>query len=167
MRVRDDSWAAVLRSLKCRANLVTDGGRTNALERLGLYEAVIWAKVCQHFEGEKCMWRLRACSSFFSLNSSVYRPNAASNSGTLSWRINPPRRNRTVPGSSYLVITVWRWNVEQCSIVSSKYVGSIIAKNNSHRSVVKRALIASANLTCSTAAQSMQRPTAKGRARSI
>ncbi|PPR95864.1 hypothetical protein GOBAR_AA24806 [Gossypium barbadense] len=85
-----------------------DGGRTNALELLGLYEAVLGAKVCQHFEGEKRMWRLRACSSFFSRNSSVYRPRAAPNTGTLSWRINPPRRNWTVSGSSYLVITVWR-----------------------------------------------------------
>ncbi|PPS00765.1 hypothetical protein GOBAR_AA19898 [Gossypium barbadense] len=51
-----------------------------------------WAKVCQRFEGEKCMWRLRACSSFSSQNSSVYRSRAAPNSGTLSWRINPPRQ---------------------------------------------------------------------------
>ncbi|PPS17104.1 hypothetical protein GOBAR_AA03467 [Gossypium barbadense] len=28
-----------------------DGGRTDALERLGLYKAVLRAKVCQHFEG--------------------------------------------------------------------------------------------------------------------
>ncbi|PPS05074.1 hypothetical protein GOBAR_AA15589 [Gossypium barbadense] len=28
-----------------------DGGRTDALERLGLYEAMRGAKVCQHFEG--------------------------------------------------------------------------------------------------------------------
>ncbi|PPS13450.1 hypothetical protein GOBAR_AA07124 [Gossypium barbadense] len=32
-------------------------------------------------------------------------PSAAPNSGMLSWRTNPPRRNWTVPGSSYLVIT--------------------------------------------------------------
>ncbi|PPR84630.1 hypothetical protein GOBAR_AA36082 [Gossypium barbadense] len=68
-----------------------DGGRTDALEWLGLSEAAPGAKVCQHFEGEKCMWRVRACSSFFSLNSSVYKPSAAPNSGTLSWRTNPPR----------------------------------------------------------------------------
>ncbi|PPS02173.1 hypothetical protein GOBAR_AA18491 [Gossypium barbadense] len=106
MRVRDDSWAAVLRSPKCHASLVMDGGRIDALERLGLYEAVPGAKVCQHFEGEKCMWRLRSCSSFSSRNSSVYRPRAPLNSGMLSERINSPRRNWTVPRSSYLVITV-------------------------------------------------------------
>ncbi|PPR83311.1 hypothetical protein GOBAR_AA37401 [Gossypium barbadense] len=55
MRVRDDSWATVLRSPKCRASLVMDGGRTDALEQLGLYEAVLGAKVWQHFEGEKCL----------------------------------------------------------------------------------------------------------------
>ncbi|PPS10193.1 hypothetical protein GOBAR_AA10449 [Gossypium barbadense] len=99
---------------------VLDGGRTDALEQLGWYEAILGAKVCQHFEGEKCMWRLRACSSFSSRNSSVYRPRAALNSGMLSWRVNPPRRNWTVPGSSYLLITVWGWNVEHSSIVSSR-----------------------------------------------
>ncbi|PPS17647.1 hypothetical protein GOBAR_AA02945 [Gossypium barbadense] len=46
-------------------------------------------------------------------------PSAAPNSGMLSWRINLPRRNWTVPGLSCLVITVWRWNVEHSSIVSS------------------------------------------------
>ncbi|PPS10731.1 hypothetical protein GOBAR_AA09914 [Gossypium barbadense] len=68
------------------------------------------AKVCQHFEGEKCMCRLRACSSFSSLNSSIYKPSAAPNSGTLSWQTNPPR-----------------------------YVGSIIPKNSSSGSVYTRA----------------------------
>ncbi|PPR98881.1 hypothetical protein GOBAR_AA21787 [Gossypium barbadense] len=111
-----------------------DGGRTDALERLGLYEAVLGAKVCQQLKEKKCMWQLRACSSFSSRNSSVYRPRAAPNSGTLSWWIHPPRQNWTVLGSSYLVITVWRWNVEHSSIVSSKYVGSIIPKNSSQGS---------------------------------
>ncbi|PPR86075.1 hypothetical protein GOBAR_AA34617 [Gossypium barbadense] len=32
-----------------------DGGITDALERPGLYEAVLGTKVCQHFEGEKCL----------------------------------------------------------------------------------------------------------------
>ncbi|PPR90806.1 hypothetical protein GOBAR_AA29881 [Gossypium barbadense] len=68
-----------------------DGGRTDALKQLGLYEAVLGAKVCQHFKGEKCMRRLRACSSFSSLKSSIYRPSAAPNSGTLSWQFNPSR----------------------------------------------------------------------------
>ncbi|PPR97839.1 hypothetical protein GOBAR_AA22830 [Gossypium barbadense] len=90
-----------------------DGGRTDALEGLGLYEAVLGAKVCQHFEGEKCTWRLRACSSFSSRNASVYRPRVAPNSGTLSWWINLPRRN-------------------------SRYVGSIIPKNSSQGSVPSR-----------------------------
>ncbi|PPS04681.1 hypothetical protein GOBAR_AA15981 [Gossypium barbadense] len=117
IRMRDDSWAAVLRSPKCHAS--QDGERTDALERLGLYEAVLGAKVCQHFEGEKCMWLLRACSSFSSRNSFVYKPRAAPNSGTHSWQINPPMQNWIIPGLSYLIITIWRWNVEHSSIVSS------------------------------------------------
>ncbi|PPR84620.1 hypothetical protein GOBAR_AA36092 [Gossypium barbadense] len=56
-------------------------------------EAALGAKVCQHFKGEKCMWRLRVSKSFSSLNSSVYKPSAAPNSRTLSWWINPPRQN--------------------------------------------------------------------------
>ncbi|PPR90103.1 hypothetical protein GOBAR_AA30580 [Gossypium barbadense] len=102
------SHLPVIVRAKIACKYLRDGGRTDTLERVGLYEAVLGAKVCQHFEGEKCMWRLRTCSSFSSLNSSVYRPSAAPNSGTLSWRINPPRRNWTILGSSYLVITVWR-----------------------------------------------------------
>ncbi|PPR90481.1 hypothetical protein GOBAR_AA30203 [Gossypium barbadense] len=76
------------------------GGRIDALEQLGLQEVAPGAKVCQYFEGKKSMWRVRACSSFSSLNSSVYKPSAAPNSGMLSWRINPPRQNWTVSGSS-------------------------------------------------------------------
>ncbi|PPS03618.1 hypothetical protein GOBAR_AA17044 [Gossypium barbadense] len=91
----------------------------------GLYEPVLRSKVCQHFKGDKCMWRLRACSSFSSRNSSVYRPRAAPNFRILSWWINPPRQNWIVPGSSYLIIMVWRWNVENSFIMSSRYVGSI------------------------------------------
>ncbi|PPS13887.1 hypothetical protein GOBAR_AA06686 [Gossypium barbadense] len=63
-------------------------------------EAAPGAKVYHYFEGQKCMWRVRACNSFSSLNSSVYKPSAAPNSGALSWRTNPPRRNWTVPGLS-------------------------------------------------------------------
>ncbi|PPR89959.1 hypothetical protein GOBAR_AA30723 [Gossypium barbadense] len=84
------------RSLK----YLRDGGRTDALERLGLSEVALRAKVCQHFEWEKCMWRVRAYSSFSSLNSSVYKPSVAPNSGTFSWQTNPPRRNWTMLGSS-------------------------------------------------------------------
>ncbi|PPR97251.1 hypothetical protein GOBAR_AA23417 [Gossypium barbadense] len=40
---------------KIACKYLKDGGRTDALERLGLYEAVLRAKVCQHFEGEKCL----------------------------------------------------------------------------------------------------------------
>ncbi|PPS15908.1 hypothetical protein GOBAR_AA04688 [Gossypium barbadense] len=54
-------------------------------------------------------------------------PRVAPNSGTLNWQINLPR-----------------WNVEQSSIVNSRYVGSIILKNNYQGSVVRRARIASA-----------------------
>ncbi|PPR88228.1 hypothetical protein GOBAR_AA32462 [Gossypium barbadense] len=64
---RDALWRH-LADGKIACKYLRDGGRTDALERIGLYEAMLGAKVCQHFEGEKCMWRLRACS-FSSLNS--------------------------------------------------------------------------------------------------
>ncbi|PPR81574.1 hypothetical protein GOBAR_AA39140 [Gossypium barbadense] len=54
-------------------------------------------------------------------------------------------------------------NIEYRSIVSSRYVGSIISKNSSHGLVVKRARIVSAIWTCSKVAQSMQWPAAKVR----
>ncbi|PPR91554.1 hypothetical protein GOBAR_AA29129 [Gossypium barbadense] len=53
-------------------------------------EAALGAKVCQHFKEEKRMWRVRACSSFTSLNSSVYKPSAIENSRTPS-RYNGPQ----------------------------------------------------------------------------
>ncbi|PPR95360.1 hypothetical protein GOBAR_AA25306 [Gossypium barbadense] len=70
--------------MACR--YLRDDRRTDALERVGLWEAAPGAKVCQHFEGEKCMWRVRVCSSFFSFNSFVYKPSAAPNFRTLSWQ---------------------------------------------------------------------------------
>ncbi|PPS12727.1 hypothetical protein GOBAR_AA07906 [Gossypium barbadense] len=64
-------------------------------------------------------------------------PSAIPNSGTLNWHTKPSRQNWTVPGSSKFVMTTWRWKVEQSSIVSS------------------------------SAAQSMQWPTPRGRAYNI
>ncbi|PPR93487.1 hypothetical protein GOBAR_AA27183 [Gossypium barbadense] len=100
--------------MACR--YLRDGGRTDALERLG----------CRRpRQGPKCV---------------------------------STSRERNVCGE---------WNVEHSSIVSSRYVGSMFPKNSSQGSMVRRARIASANLTCSTAAQSMQWPVIKGRTRSI
>ncbi|PPS20472.1 hypothetical protein GOBAR_AA00089 [Gossypium barbadense] len=88
---RDALWRHLADEAKMVCRYLRDGGKTDALEWLGLLEAALGAKVCQHFEGEKCMWRLRACSSFSSLNSSICKPSIAPNSGTLSWWINLPR----------------------------------------------------------------------------
>ncbi|PPR96192.1 hypothetical protein GOBAR_AA24474 [Gossypium barbadense] len=132
MRVRDDSWATVLRSLKCHAS--QDGGRTDTLERLGLYEAVLGAKLCQHFEGEICLVQHqilgRLAGGLISLG-----------------EIGPCRDHRTL------------------SLRSRD--GTLSRVPSFHEAVVKRARIVSVIWTCSTVAQSMQWPTAKGQTRSI
>ncbi|PPR93856.1 hypothetical protein GOBAR_AA26814 [Gossypium barbadense] len=60
-----------------------------------------------------------------------------------------------------------RWKVEQSSNVSSRYVGSTISKKSPHGSVVRRAWTASASWIYSRVVQSIQRPTPRGRTRSI
>ncbi|PPS06041.1 hypothetical protein GOBAR_AA14605 [Gossypium barbadense] len=56
---------------------------------------------------------------------------------------------------------------QQSSSVSSRYAGSMIAKKRSYGSIVRSARTLSANWTCSSVVQSMQRPTPKGRAHRI